>query len=47
MISVRLERRAFAKVVGAQLTIYKDTAGKVTHIVLHQNGDHEAKRLRF
>jgi hypothetical protein len=36
----------FAKVVDAKLTFYKDTAGKVTHIVLHQNGDHEAKRLK-
>jgi CubicO group peptidase (beta-lactamase class C family) len=36
----------FAKVVDAQLTFYKDTSGKVTHVVLHQNGDHEAKRLK-
>ena len=35
----------FAKVVDAQLTFYKDAEGKVTHLVLHQNGDHEAKRL--
>jgi CubicO group peptidase (beta-lactamase class C family) len=39
------ETNFFAKVVDAQLTFYKDRAGKVTHLVLHQNGDHEAKRL--
>ena len=40
------ETNFFAKVVDAQLTFCKDTSGTVTHIVLHQNGDHEAKRLK-
>jgi hypothetical protein len=28
----------FCKVVDAQLTFHKDASGKVTHLVLHQNG---------
>jgi CubicO group peptidase (beta-lactamase class C family) len=39
------ETNFFAKVVEAQLTFYKDASGKVAHLVLHQNGDHKAKRL--
>ena len=40
------ETNFFAKVVDAQLTFVKDASGKVTHLVLHQNGEHEAKRLK-
>jgi CubicO group peptidase (beta-lactamase class C family) len=40
------ETNFFAKVVEAQVTFYKDASGKVTRLVLHQNGDHEAKRLQ-
>jgi CubicO group peptidase (beta-lactamase class C family) len=39
------ETNFFAKVIDAQLTFYKNASGEVTHVVLHQNGDHEAKRL--
>jgi CubicO group peptidase (beta-lactamase class C family) len=39
------ETNFFAKVVDAQLTFYRDASGKVTHLVLHQNGDHKARRL--
>ena len=35
----------FYKVVDARITFVKDGAGKVTSLVLHQNGDHTAKRL--
>ena len=40
------ETNFFAKVVDAQLTFYKDKVDKVTRNVLHQNGDHEAKRMK-
>lgn len=36
----------FYKVVDAQITFHKDAAGRVTHLVLHQNGAHlEAQRV--
>ena len=35
----------FYKVVNAQITFVKDKAGKVTSLVLHQNGDLPARRL--
>ena len=35
----------FTKDFDADITFCKDSVGKVTHLVLHQNGDHEAKRL--
>jgi CubicO group peptidase (beta-lactamase class C family) len=39
------ETKFFYKVVDAQLTFFKDKAGVVTHLVLHQNGlDQEAKK---
>ncbi|MFD1141564.1 serine hydrolase [Larkinella insperata] len=37
--------RFFLKAVDAQLTFFKDAAGKVTQVVVHQGGDHVAKRL--
>ena len=40
------ETNFFSRVVDAQLTFHKDAAGKVSHLTLHQNGDHEAKRLK-
>jgi len=40
------ETKFFLKVVDAQLTFVKDAAGKVTHLILHQAGDHEAKRIK-
>lgn len=36
----------YGKVLDAGITFCKDPAGHVTHLVLHQNGDHEAKRLK-
>ena len=41
------EKDFFYKVVDAQISFVKDGAGKVTRLVLHQNGvDQEAKRVR-
>jgi CubicO group peptidase (beta-lactamase class C family) len=40
------ETNFFSKIVDAQMTFYKDSSGKVTHLVLHQNGDRPAKRLK-
>ena len=39
------ETKFFFKVVDAQVTFVKDAAGKVTRLVLHQGGDHDAKRI--
>lgn len=36
----------FLKVVDARFTFVKDASGKVTHLILHQNGDHEAKKIK-
>ena len=39
------ETRLFLKVVDAEIDFVKDVSGKVTHLVLHQNGqDHTATR---
>jgi len=40
------QTKFFLKVVDAQVTFVKDTGGKVTHLILHQAGDHEAKRIK-
>jgi CubicO group peptidase (beta-lactamase class C family) len=40
------ETEFFFKVVDAQVTFVKDSDGKVTRLVLHQGGDHEAKRIK-
>ncbi len=39
------ETNFFYRVVDAQLTFVKNAEGKVTHLVLHQNGDRDAKRI--
>ncbi|UFH54781.1 serine hydrolase [Spirosoma sp. KNUC1025] len=39
------ETEFFLKVVSAQLTFQKDATGKVSQVVVHQNGDVVAKRL--
>jgi CubicO group peptidase (beta-lactamase class C family) len=39
------ETEFFFKVVDAQLTFVRDAAGRVDHVMLHQNGDHKARRL--
>jgi len=36
----------FLKVVDAQVRFVKDASGRVTHLVLHQGGDREAKRIK-
>lgn len=40
------ETRFFLKVVDAEITFVKDASGKVSHLILHQAGDHEAKRIK-
>lgn len=40
------QTKFFIKVVNAQVTFVKDSGGKVTHAVLHQAGDHEAKKIK-
>lgn len=40
------ETKFFLKVVDAQVTFVRDAGGKVTRLVLHQTGDHEAKRIK-
>lgn len=39
------DTKFFYKVVDAQLTFVRGGDGKVEHLVLHQNGDHKAKKL--
>jgi uncharacterized protein (TIGR03435 family) len=39
------ERNFFLKVVDAQITFVTDTEGRATELILHQNGDHHAKRI--
>lgn len=40
------ETEFFYKIVDAQITFHKDDAGRVTHLVLHQNGAHmKAERV--
>ncbi len=40
------ERMFFLKVVDAQMEFVSDDAEQVTHLILHQNGEHEAKKIR-
>lgn len=40
------QTKFFLKVADAQLTFVKDADGKVTRLVLHQAGDHEAKKIK-
>lgn len=39
------ETKFFLKVIDAKVTFVKDDTGKVTHLILHQGGDREAKRI--
>jgi CubicO group peptidase (beta-lactamase class C family) len=39
------ETKYFLKVVDAKVTFVKDASGKVTHLILHQDGEHEAKKI--
>jgi CubicO group peptidase (beta-lactamase class C family) len=36
----------FLKVVDAQVRFVRDASGRVTHLILHQGGDREAKRIK-
>jgi D-alanyl-D-alanine-carboxypeptidase/D-alanyl-D-alanine-endopeptidase len=35
----------FLKVIDAQITFVTDSQGKATELILHQGGDHTAKRV--
>ena len=39
------ETKFFLKVIDAKVTFVKDDSGKVTHLILHQGGDRQAKRI--
>jgi len=39
------ETKFFLKQVEAKITFVKDNTGKVTHLILHQGGEREAKRI--
>ena len=39
------ERDFFVKAFDAQITFVTDSSGRATEIILHQNGDHNAKRV--
>ena len=39
------DRKFFFKVVDAQLSFVRGDDGKIDHLILHQNGDHKARRL--
>jgi CubicO group peptidase (beta-lactamase class C family) len=40
------ETKFFLKVVDAQITFVKDEKGQVTHLILHQGGDQQAKKIK-
>jgi CubicO group peptidase (beta-lactamase class C family) len=40
------ETRYFSKVVDAEISFMKDKGGKVNELILHQEGDHIAKRIK-
>ncbi|HWO02047.1 MAG TPA: serine hydrolase [Blastocatellia bacterium] len=40
------ETKFFLKAVDAQVTFVRDASGKVTHLVLHQGGEIEAKKIK-
>lgn len=39
------DRDFFLKVVDAQITFVTDAQGRATELILHQGGDHHAKRI--
>jgi hypothetical protein len=39
------ERDYFLKVVNAQITFVANAQGRATELILHQDGDHVAKRI--
>jgi CubicO group peptidase (beta-lactamase class C family) len=44
-ITAESETRFFLTVVDAQVEFFRDESGKVTHLILHQNGQQRAKRI--
>jgi hypothetical protein len=40
------ETKFFLKVVDAQITFVKDDKGVITHAIVHQGGDHKAKKIK-
>jgi CubicO group peptidase (beta-lactamase class C family) len=40
------ETKYFLKMVDAQVTFVKDEQGQVTHLILHQGGDRQAKKIK-
>jgi CubicO group peptidase (beta-lactamase class C family) len=36
----------FLKVVDAKIEFFKDASGKVTHLMLYQNGEHQGKKIK-
>ncbi len=40
------ETKFFPKVMEAKLTFVKDESGKVTHLILQQNGEHKAMKIK-
>jgi CubicO group peptidase (beta-lactamase class C family) len=40
------QTKFFLKAVDAQVTFVRDASGKVTHLILHQGGDNEAKKIK-
>ena len=40
------ETRFFPKVIEAKITFVKDESGKVTHLILQQNGEHKAMKIK-
>ena len=40
------ETKYFVKVIDAQVTFVKDAKGEVTHLILHQGGDRQAKKIK-
>jgi CubicO group peptidase (beta-lactamase class C family) len=40
------ETKFFLKVVDAKVTFVRDAGGKTTHLILHQGGDQQAKKIK-
>ena len=40
------QNRFYSKIVNAQITFNKNETGEITSLTLHQNGNHEAKRIK-
>ncbi len=39
------QNRFYSKIVDAQITFHKNENGKIISLTLHQNGNHEAKKI--